>query len=47
MLIASGALVGALISANFAQYIPATDLKKIFGAFVIFSGIKMVLPKKK
>ena len=47
MFIASGALVGTLISANFVQLIPAADLKKLFGAFVIFSGIRMVMPKKK
>lgn len=47
MFIASGAIVGALVSANFVQHIPAADLKKLFGAFVIFSGIRMVMPKKK
>jgi uncharacterized protein len=47
MYIVAGSLVGALISANFVQYIPAADLKKLFGAFVIFSGIRMVMPKKK
>lgn len=47
MLVASGAVTGALISANFVQYIPAADLKKLFGAFVIFSGIRMIMPKKK
>jgi uncharacterized protein len=47
MYIVVGSLVGTLISANFVQYIPAADLKKMFGAFVIFSGIRMVMPKKK
>jgi uncharacterized membrane protein YfcA len=47
MLIAAGSLVGTLVSANFVQYIPAADLKKMFGAFVIISGIRMVMPKKK
>ena len=47
LFIASGSIVGTLISANFVQYIPAADLKKLFGAFVIYSGIRMVLPKKK
>ena len=47
MYIAAGALAGALVSANFVQYIPAADLKKLFGAFVIYSGIRMVMPKKK
>lgn len=45
--IAAGSIVGALISANFVQYIPAADLKKLFGAFVIYSGIRMVMPEKK
>jgi uncharacterized membrane protein YfcA len=47
VMIASGSLVGALVSANFVQYIPAADLKRLFGAFVIISGIRMVMPKKK
>ncbi|HWR30889.1 MAG TPA: sulfite exporter TauE/SafE family protein [Negativicutes bacterium] len=47
MFVASGAVVGALISANYVQYIPAADLKRLFGAFVIISGIRMVMPKKK
>lgn len=46
-LVASGAVTGALVSANFAQYIPADDLKKLFGAFVIISGLRMILPKRK
>ena len=46
MLISVGAIFGTLISANFVQYIPASDLKKLFGAFVIYSGFRMVLPKK-
>ncbi len=47
MLIAAGALVGAMVSANFVQYIPAADLKKMFGVFVIYSGFRMIMPKKK
>ena len=47
MFIAAGSIIGTLISANFVQFIPAADLKKLFGAFVIYSGIRMVLPKKK
>ena len=42
-----GSLAGILISANFVQHIPAGDLKKMFGAFVIYSGTRMILPKKK
>lgn len=45
--IAFGSVVGAVISANFAQYIPGNDLKRLFGIFVIYAGIRMVLPKKK
>jgi len=47
MFLASGAIVGALISANFVHHIAAADLKKIFGVFVIYSGFRMVMPKKK
>lgn len=45
--LAAGAICGALISANFVQYIPASDLKRIFGAFIIFTGVRMLLAKKK
>ena len=38
-----GSIVGALISANFVQYIPAQDLKLIFGCFVIFMGARTIL----
>lgn len=47
MYIGAGSIAGALISANFVQFIPGDDLKKLFGVFVIYSGIRMVLPKKK
>lgn len=47
MFVASGALVGALVSANLVQHIPAADLKKLFGIFVIISGARMVMAKKK
>jgi len=46
-LLAAGSIVGAMISANFAQAIPADILKKVFGCFVIFTGIRMILPKNK
>ena len=42
---ATGAVVGALISANFVQYIPADILKKIFGVFIIYAGAKMIWTK--
>jgi uncharacterized membrane protein YfcA len=44
---AGGAVVGALISANFVQAVPASDLKRIFGFFVIYSGIKMIWGTRK
>ncbi len=47
MLIAAGAVFGTIISANYVQYIPAGDLKKLFGVFVIYTGIRMSMPKKK
>lgn len=46
-LLAAGAVCGALISANFVQYIPAADLKKLFGVFVIYTGIRMIRAKPK
>ncbi|HWR43075.1 sulfite exporter TauE/SafE family protein [Sporomusa sp.] len=45
--IASGAVVGALISANLVQYLPANELKRIFGLFVIYSGFRMLLGTRK
>ncbi|WP_425060941.1 hypothetical protein SCACP_17050 [Sporomusa carbonis] len=45
--LAGGAVVGALISANFVQYVPANLLKQIFGVFVIYSGVRMVLSTRK
>jgi uncharacterized membrane protein YfcA len=47
MFVASGALVGSLVSANIVHYISAADLKKLFGIFVIISGARMVMAKKK
>lgn len=46
-LLAAGAVCGALISANFVHYIPAADLKKLFGVFVIYTGIRMIRAKPK
>lgn len=40
MYLALGSIIGALVSANFVQYIPAQRLKLIFGCFVIFMGAK-------
>ena len=44
---AGGAVLGALISANFVQAVPASELKRIFGIFVIFSGLKMIWGTRK
>lgn len=46
-LLALGAVSGALITANFVQYIPGSDLKKLFGVFIIYTGIRMVTAKPK
>jgi len=46
-LFAGGAIVGAILSSNFVQYISGEDLKKIFGVFIIYAGIRMIIGKKK
>ncbi|EAX46360.1 conserved hypothetical protein [Thermosinus carboxydivorans Nor1] len=45
--LALGAIAGALLSANFVQAIPAETLKRLFGIFVIVTGLRMVLAKPK
>jgi uncharacterized membrane protein YfcA len=45
--LAVGAVAGSLISSNVVQYIPAADLKKVFGVFVFITGIRMIFPKQK
>lgn len=47
MYLAIGSVAGVLMSSNFVQYIPGSDLKKIFGVFVIFTGVRMVMAKEK
>lgn len=44
--LAFGSILGALISANYAQYLSGTDLKRLFGIFIIITGIRMILPTK-
>lgn len=39
---AGGAFLGTLISASLVQAVPATELKRIFGIFVIVSGVRMI-----
>jgi uncharacterized membrane protein YfcA len=46
-MLALGAVSGALVTANFVQYIPGGDLKKLFGVFIIYTGIRMVAAKPK
>ena len=45
--IAAGAVIGVMISASFVQYVPASILRKIFGIFVLYAGMKMIMGKKK
>lgn len=45
--LAAGAVFGSLLSSNFVQYIPADYLKKLFGIFVIYTGMRMILIKPK
>jgi uncharacterized membrane protein YfcA len=40
-----GFVVGAYLGAHLIQNIPGPQLKKIFGAFLIIMGVKMVLLK--
>ncbi|CQR74659.1 hypothetical protein SOV_27680 [Sporomusa ovata DSM 2662] len=44
---AGGAALGALISANFVQAVPANELKRIFGIFVILLGFRMIWATRK
>ncbi len=46
-LFATGSILGTIISANFVQYIPEADLKRLFGIFIIYSGYRMLKGKKK
>ena len=43
----TGAIIGTLVSSNLVQYIPSSDLKRIFGIFVMYTGTRMLLAKKK
>lgn len=42
VLFALGSILGAIISSNIVQYISGNDLKRIFGIFIIYSGIRMI-----
>lgn len=43
--VAIGLFVGALIGAHYAQVVPDTALKRMFGIYLIIVGIKMALLK--
>ncbi|HMM21651.1 MAG TPA: sulfite exporter TauE/SafE family protein [Selenomonadales bacterium] len=43
----AGAVLGALVSANFVQNIPAAELKRLFGGFVILIGLRMIYVRTK
>ncbi|MDR3349974.1 MAG: sulfite exporter TauE/SafE family protein [Acidaminococcales bacterium] len=45
--LAAGSVAGALLSANFAHFISPLVLKKIFGIFIIYAGMRMISPPKK
>jgi uncharacterized membrane protein YfcA len=47
LLLAAGSIIGSLLSSNLVQLIDGVVLKKIFGALVIYSSIRMILPAKK
>lgn len=47
LIVAAGSSVGILISANYVQNVPAAELRKLFGVFVIYFGIRMLMPMKK
>lgn len=47
MVMATGSILGAAVSSNFVQYIPAKMLTKVFGFCVILVGIKMYFDAKK
>lgn len=45
VIVALGFVFGALLGAHFVQDIPSSQLKKMFGVFMILIGIKMVFFK--
>ena len=45
--LALGAVTGALISANYVQNIPAAELKRLFGVFVILIGLRTIYAQTK
>ena len=45
ILVALGLTLGAFVGAHFAQDVPAANLKKVFGIFLIIAGIKMAFFK--
>ena len=47
MLLALGSIAGSLLSSNMVQLIDGAMLRRIFGALVIYSSIRMIFPAKK
>ena len=45
-LIAIGAVLGAMASANFVQAVPSDALRKVFGVVLALTGIRMVLAQR-
>ena len=43
--ISAGFIIGGYIGANFVQAIPGPILKKMFGAFLLFISLNMILTK--
>jgi len=41
--LAAGSIIGSLAGARLAQDIPGIQLKQIFGAFLVFSGCRILL----
>ncbi|ADG82189.1 hypothetical protein Tfer_0287 [Thermincola ferriacetica] len=41
--VAIGGMIGGYLGARLMNYIPAASLKKIFGAFILAAGIRMVM----
>ncbi len=42
LLIAVGGVIGGLLGASLAQYLPAATLKKVYGVFLILVGLNIV-----
>nr|WP_092067819.1 sulfite exporter TauE/SafE family protein [Dendrosporobacter quercicolus]NSL46793.1 sulfite exporter TauE/SafE family protein [Dendrosporobacter quercicolus DSM 1736]SDL64058.1 hypothetical protein SAMN04488502_101432 [Dendrosporobacter quercicolus] len=45
--LAAGSVIGTLVSANFIQSLPSSQLRIIFGVFVVATGIKTLVNARK